>query len=31
MIKRITLLLAIFTSSLNAGSHWNKEQVVDYV
>lgn len=31
MIKKISLFLAIMTSSLNAGSHWNEEQVVDYV
>ena len=31
MIKRFSILLTILYSSLFAGSHWNEEQVVDYV
>jgi|GEM_PF-5791685 len=31
MIKRFFILSAIFGTSLFAGSHWDEEQVVDYV
>lgn len=31
MIKKISVLLAICSTSLFAGSHWDEEQVVDYV
>jgi trans-aconitate 2-methyltransferase len=31
MIKRFLILSAIFSTSLFAGSHWDEEQVVDYV
>lgn len=31
MIKRFSILFTVFCSSLFAGSHWDEEQVVDYV